>query len=208
MIKIKTFAYNLIFNGVIPYFSLIKKITLYLAFTPVIFYLFADIHFIEYGEMGWKVLIAIMLIRPISDVFSDLKILKTLCALRKELGIFTALLLIIHSYSFFAIKEKNIFTEILNSKYWHLNNQLTWGILGFIVTIILLITSNNISVRILKKHWKTCQRLTYLLFFFSAIHITLIKGSLKPFIPVLVVLIFWILAELRIDFSLNLNKKK
>ncbi|MBU0727823.1 hypothetical protein KKA95_04015 [Patescibacteria group bacterium] len=198
------FLNNLIIKGRIPYFIWIKKALLFLAFSPLVAYFLLNFHYTEYGELGWNVLIAVMLIRPLADIFADFGILKTLVLLRKEFGIFSGLLIFIHSYDFFAKKGQNIFIEMFNSKYWSFDDIFLWGILGFIITIILLITSNKISIKILKKHWKTVQRSAYLLFFFSAVHIVLVNKQemFETLFPVTVVLIFWVLAQLNIKISI------
>ncbi|MBN2086839.1 ferric reductase-like transmembrane domain-containing protein [Candidatus Peregrinibacteria bacterium] len=195
-----SFLKNLILNGKIPYFRIIRRIVLFLWVLPVLSYIFLDIGFLKYGELGWKLLITVMLIRPLSDVIPDIKIFKALVPLRKEVGILSGVLIAIHSYGYFAIKNKNIFIEIFNSQYWNFNGIFSWGIIGFIAVIILLITSNNLSIHLLKNSWKKIQQLAYVLFFASAIHITLVNKNemIKVIIPVSIVMILWIMAKFRI----------
>ncbi len=195
-----TFLKDLILNGKIPHLILIRKATLFLWILPILIYLFTDIHFVEYGKLGWNILIAIMLIRPLSDVIPNLKILKTLVLFRKEFGILSGVLIAIHSYKYFALGNKNILIEIFNPKYWDFNTIFGWGMAGFIITIILLLTSNNFSIRLLKNSWKKFQELSYLLFLFSAIHIALVKkGDINEILlPVLLVMILWLMAKFKI----------
>ena len=201
------FVNKLIIQGQIPYFSRIKKLLLILSFTPIPLYFFTDIYFGEYGDWGWKVLIAIMLIRPLADVLPRISLLHALVPLRKEFGIFSGLLIFIHSYAFFANKDQNIFIQLFNANNWAPDKALTWGILGFITVFFLLATSNNLSIKILKRNWKNIQRLAYPLFFFSAIHIALVnrENMWKVIIPVTIIIILWLMAHFKVTL---LTKEK
>jgi DMSO/TMAO reductase YedYZ heme-binding membrane subunit len=82
-----------------------------------------------------------------------------------------------------------------------------WGFLGLIITFLLLITSNFLAVKILGKHWKTVQRLSYLLLFVGASHVFFLENELSlwkffnSFAPVFLVLTCWILAYKNIQFK-------
>jgi methionine sulfoxide reductase heme-binding subunit len=201
---------DLILEGKIPYYRIIKKVALVLSFLPVPIYLLFKISPRDYGELGWNFLIAIMLIRPLADVLPGLKILRPLTTFRKEFGIAAAWMMILHGFGAFARDGKNIFIEIFKPEYWQLKNPLMWGILGFLIVIILLFTSNNLSIRILKSNWKRIQRLAYALFFFSAAHIALIKrGDLfETLLPVLIVMVLWTLATLKVKIPLFVPPQK
>jgi len=191
---------ELILEGKIPYFRIVKTTALFLAFLPLpIFFLF-KISPRECGELGWNILIGIMLIRPLADVFPGIKLLHSLVLFRKEFGIASAWLMILHAYGNFAAGGKNIFVEILKPEYWKLSHPLMWGILGLIVVTVLLLTSNSFSMRVLRQNWKRIQKSAYLLFFLSAIHIALISedGIVKVILPVLLVMILWTVASLKI----------
>lgn len=190
---------EIIIEGRIPHFSMIRKVLLLLSLLPLPLYFLTNIRFGEFGEYGWKILIAIMLIRPLADVFSKIKILHSLVPLRKEFGIMSALFVIIHSYAFFELKDLNILTSLFNPKYWALDKAITWGILGFLAALILLITSNELSVRLLRNNWKRIQLLAYPLFFFSAIHIALLNKDemFEVIAPVAVVIVLWLVAHFK-----------
>ena len=195
-----SFLKNIIFNGQVPHLRLIRQIAICLWILPILSYVFLDISFRDYGKLGWNILIAVMLIRPLSDVLPSLKIFKTLVLFRKEFGILSAVLIVIHSYAFFAQNDKNIFLEIFNQKYWSFGGIFSWGILGFVIAIILLLTSNKFAIRFLKAFWKKVQKLAYLLFFFSAIHIALVEKDeiFEVLLPVLAVMVLWLMAKFKI----------
>ena len=194
------FIKKFLLDGHIPYFSRIKKVLLLFSFLPVPLYLLTNIHFANYGKWGWYILIGVMLIRPLADILPGIGLLHSLVPLRKEFGILAGLFMLVHGYGFFAVRGQNIFTAVFNPEYWSLSNSLTWGILGFITVIFLLLTSNNLSIKILRRNWKNVQRLAYPLFFFSAIHIALInqRRTQEIIISVVLVMILWLLAHFKV----------
>lgn len=56
------------------------------------------------------------------------------------------------------------------------NEPKVWGTLAVAVLIPLYITSNDTSLKILGKKWKTIQRFTYLSLFFIMMHIIFFRG--------------------------------
>ena len=202
------FLDQVIVRGKIPYFSALKKIVFCLWPLAIFAYFFINSNFKDYGELGWSVLIAVMLIRPLADVFPDLKILRSLVILRKEFGILAGVLIVIHSYGYFHAKNQNLFFEIFNPQYWHFGHPFLWGLLGFLITLLLLLTSNRFSVRLLKRHWKKVQLLAYPLFFFSAIHIALVKKgeAMEVLLPVLAVSVLWAMARFKVKISVLRNQ--
>lgn len=170
--------------------------------------------FRELGETGWKILIGIMLIRPLADILPDFKFLRKLVPLRKEFGILSAVLILSHSYGYFLDKNLSVISELTNPSFWTYANHLMWGLFGSIFALFLLITSNMISIRILKKWWKPLQRTSYLFFVFGALHIALFNTSkvYDMIIAVSVVLGLWLLAHLKVKIRwkrpepLNSNK--
>jgi DMSO/TMAO reductase YedYZ heme-binding membrane subunit len=191
---------KLIFEGHIPYFSMLKKILLIFSFLPVPLYLLTDTRFTQYGEWGWKILIGIMLIRPLADILPGIGLLRSLVPLRKEFGIFCGLSILVHSYAFFAYRDLNILTTVFSAESWSLDNPLTWGLLGLFAVIPLLLTSNQLSIKLLRRQWKNVQRLAYPLFFFAAAHIILINRgrAAEIIIPVTAVFILWLLAHFKV----------
>lgn len=66
--------------------------------------------------------------------------------------------------------------------------------LGDITALILLITSNNFSKKILKKNWKRVQKLAYLYFYSGAMYVFLSYGDIFAAISMVVVTILVIIA--------------
>lgn len=155
--------------------------------------------FKDFGSAAWFILCFIMIIRPLSEVFPGFPILKKGVLLRRELGIACASFAITHAVGLFlmlGISPLVIITDPAN--YWGISNFITWGILGLLISLPLLLTSNMYSMKLLKQNWKKVQKLSYVLFIFVAIHISLIHPSLESFfengLPVIIWAILWILA--------------
>lgn len=119
---------------------------------------------------AWTIFI-LMCIRPLSDIFKHLKSLRMMVPLRKELGILTASIVVsfaIAGYISLGI-EKSLAT-ITTWEHWGIYSDMIdvifWGRIGFVTGVILLLTSNDFSIRILGyKVWKNIQRLSYVYFF-------------------------------------------
>jgi len=184
---------KIILDGQIPYFEQIKRLLFWIAIvSPFAVFLSLD-EFDSFGELGWMMLTAVMLVRPLSDILPRLKILRTLVMLRREFGIFAAFLIIAHFVGY-AVTE-NIFPElILDGKYWDFSEPFAWGLLGIAFSLFVLITSNKFSILLLKKRWKIVQRLSYIFFLCGGIHISLM-GEGSGIVSVIVVAIAWALAR-------------
>jgi sulfoxide reductase heme-binding subunit YedZ len=103
---------------------------------------------------------------------------------RRALGIATGLYAIIHLFTYFGKEafEAKALDQILTKNY------LTFAIFAFLIMMILLLTSNDLSVRKLGiKKWKNLHRLVYLGLFLVMGHVFLIE---KGNIPVLALSIF------------------
>jgi rubredoxin/ferredoxin-NADP reductase len=128
---------------------------------------------------------------------------------RREFWILMAVFAISHwIWAFMMYKEivpdKTYFDILTESYIWDYKWYLFWWIIATILTIPLLITSNWISVSIMWKHWKTLQRLSYIIFPAAAVHIAIIDKKhieIGPLIVVWIWVILWFIAYLK-------NKKK
>jgi len=173
------FLSDLILGGKIPQklITFTQKILLFLAIIPIIGILFLPMDYRNLGEFSWNLLLPIVFLRPISDIFSEFKILKRLLPLRKEAGILCGSLGIAHSIGFFMDGEIPINEWFVGAQYWDITQYYFWGILALIIMVLLTLTSNIFCIRILKKHWKQLHRLVYFLVIFIALHVVLIARS-------------------------------
>ncbi len=178
------------------YFQIFKKILPW--FSLGSFWIFFDPSFSGFfAENGWRVLLVIMISRPLFQVFPRFTWFRYIVMLRKELGIICASMLLAHWVGYFLGTGTSILTIFTDSKLWNFTSFISWGILGFIVCVPLLLTSNIYSMKLLGKKWKTLQRLSYMLLITWAIHFFMYDPEKRIIIASVMSfwLVLWILAN-------------
>jgi DMSO/TMAO reductase YedYZ heme-binding membrane subunit len=97
-------------------------------------------------------------------------------------------------------KNLPVAASLFNTKYWNFQSFFGWGLLGFFLALIVLLTSNKWAIKLLKKYWKPIQRLTYLLVLATAIHIGLVnpENKITSAIIVALLVLVWLLANRKI----------
>lgn len=184
-----------IFDWEIPGFEIIKKILKFIPFLWILI-IFYPKYYVEIGDFGWYCLLLIVFSRPLRDILPRLGILKKIVALRKEIWIISGVFIVTHSVWFFLNAKMSLLTWFTNPDYYNLTNLFGWWMIGMYIGIILTITSNKFSQKLLWKNWKRLQRLTYLFFIFGAIHIAFVDN--EKILPLSIVVnswaILWILA--------------
>ena len=152
-------------------------------------------------DIAWYTLVITMLIRPLSDLSPKLRPLKKWVSLRKELGILSAVI-VVTAMGFSAYEWKAYFwQQFFSLDYWNPAKPFALGHLAQIVAIPLLVTSNKLSMRLLKKWWKPIQRLSYAYLYLTAFY--LYKEFHKTDVLVTVILITVITIS-----AYFINKKK
>ncbi|MDD2916404.1 MAG: ferric reductase-like transmembrane domain-containing protein [Candidatus Gracilibacteria bacterium] len=126
----------------------------------------------DFGSLAWAALIVIMVIRPLVDLFPKIILFKKVLAMRRGIGIVSGMAALTHGIGFFYLYPSEIGANYL----WSPNQFFLYGIIGLVFSTLLLITSNNISVRFLGKKWKWLQRGVYGMFYLVCVHIALIGG--------------------------------
>jgi DMSO/TMAO reductase YedYZ heme-binding membrane subunit len=150
-----------------------------------------EIHLL-FAKISWVLFIAVMLVRPLNDIW-HLDICKRGMNIRKYLGIGTGIAALLHViiFSFSNGFSGNFWLDNV----WNFSTYLGWGMLALIFILPPLITSNVYSQKILKKYWKSLQKLSYLAFILTGLHITFIDGNWwKGILPVIIWIIFWVWA--------------
>lgn len=144
---------------------------------------------------AWITLLIIVLSRPLADILK-IKFLYRVETNRKLLGWICSAAAILHIF-IYAINFNMPLTFVFNLSYWNFSTSFGWGLLAFVVMLPLLLTSNNYSIKFFKRNWKKIQRLTYLFFIASGVHIYMIGGKWPlTLLPMGVWLILWIWAYL------------
>lgn len=146
---------KILFQGQIPYMPVIKRVLFWFAiFVPLLVFL-SPPSFSEFGSYGWNVLIGVLALRPLADIFPDLRVLRTLVVLRRDFGIFSGLMIVAHFIGFLLSTGTPITAVFTDGQFWTWNNFLFWGLLGLFAAIPALVTSNTFSIIRLKRWWKT-----------------------------------------------------
>ena len=160
--KIKSIARNLIY-----YILPLILITLGIIFPE-------NSYFKELGEWAERLLVFLLLSKPISKIFSN-PLFTRVVGYRTELGVASFWFFLIHSAGLFITKSLTIL-EMFKTPY------LFWGSISGIGMIILGITSNNLSMKLFSKNWKKIQYLAYPVLFAALAHSSLIgNGNLNKF---------------------------
>ena len=142
-------------------------------------------------------LFLVMIIRPLADILRGVKWIRPLVILRKGMGVFSAAIIVSFILEKIIVDASGYFSSILTSGYWSLTNLALLAHLADISAMLLLITSNNLSKRILGKNWKRIQRLSYVYFYGSSIYLYFILQDTLVLWYMLIVTTLTLLAWLR-----------
>lgn len=103
----------------------------------------------------------------------DIKYYQFLASSRRFLGVTCGFYVVLHFVTYLA-------KESFLPKGWEqivTKNYLIAGTLAALIIIVLTLTSNNISVRLLKKKWKTLHNLVHVAFFIILAHVFQIEKA-------------------------------
>ncbi|MEO0373683.1 MAG: ferric reductase-like transmembrane domain-containing protein [Cyanobacteria bacterium P01_A01_bin.17] len=104
------------------------------------------------------------LVRIIMPRFKREKLVLLLQRYRRQVGLLVFLLSVGHGLSWLMMNHKDIFEPNFLWNCWH-------GILLLVIFGLLAATSNNWSIKIMKKNWKRLHALTYVAMFVMGLHV-------------------------------------
>lgn len=145
-----------------------------LAFGPVALLVWGDM--LPFSVMGTLYTISlvsvtlVMSIRPLADIASGVPQIRALVILRKGFGVLSASIIITFLLAKIIEPESTYLASIFTPAYWSLDRYVLFAHLGDITGLILLITSNTFSKRILGPWWKRVQKLAYVYFYAGALY--------------------------------------
>lgn len=131
--------------------------------------------FNELGQISEYLLIVIILSKPLCIIFNS-KILAQIVAFRRQLGVAS-----FWTFFFHTLGLIYLFNLTNPAAYFNLSGSLFYGSLAGIGMLILIITSNEYSVRFLKNNWKKLQYLAYPTFLLALYHIGLAQNEMTDF---------------------------
>lgn len=173
-ILLDLFVYYFIFMQVIFFFQkILIGISMLLLVTLPIVSRFGSIGF---GPMGilyavsFTAVFLVMIVRPLADIFETQLWLKRLVLLRKGFGILSASIIVGFMLAAIVAPESIYLTSFFSAHFWSFRSYAFFAHLGDVSGLILLVTSNVWSQRLLKRNWKRVQRLSYVYFYAGGIY--------------------------------------
>jgi DMSO/TMAO reductase YedYZ heme-binding membrane subunit len=143
----------------------------------------------------------VMVIRPLADILTGNPYIRPLVILRKGFGVVSASIVVSFLLAKILETPDGYLFSIFTADYWSLVHYALLAHLADITAVLLLITSNRFSKRILGAWWKRIQRLSYVYFFASSLYVYLSFGETLVLVFVAIVTFLTIVA-----FIKNLSK--
>lgn len=144
------------------------------------------------GIVALWILIFLLFLKPVAVISRNTHLLQLL-GYRRYMGVTVFWLGVFHGIGYL-----NVYELSLISLFRDISSHYFFGALGFIFVIILGITSNDISVRLLKRNWIFVHWLAYPLLFLVLFHAALASGKTTQFFVVSVLYIVFKYGEYRV----------
>ncbi len=138
-------------------------------------------------DIAHFVLFFVMIVRPLADIFTGTNKIRPLVPLRKGFGVLSASIIVSFIFAKIIMNPYGYFAAYGTLKYWSLSNYALLAHLADVSAVILLITSNNLSKRILGPLWKKIQKLSYLYFYGSGAYVFFALGDVKLLVLIFIV---------------------
>lgn len=146
-------------------------------------------------DLSLYAVILLMLIRPLRDI-TGWPVFSRLIVLRKELGIFSASVVVSAAMMHYLAPDFNFLQTYFSWGFWSFENNQFWAHLAELTGVILLVTSNTLSQRVLGKYWKRIQRLSYVYFFAGSYYVWASFGKTIGILGIVVVFLLTFVAYL------------
>lgn len=138
----------------------------------------------------------VMLIRPLADLLPQYSFIRPLVILRKGVGVFSAAIIVSFILSKLLIDANSYFGNYVTASYWSFTKLAFFAHSADVAAVILLITSNNLSKKILGLNWKRVQKLSYVYFYASGIYVFGAFGDVLVLCYMVTVTVLTVLAYL------------
>ena len=136
----------------------------------------------------------VMMIRPLADIFIRNKWIRPLVILRKGMGVLSASIIVSFIIAKLMIDPMAYFNSIGTVGYWSFTNYAIFAHLADLTAIILIVTSNNLSKRLLGNLWKNVQKLSYIYFYGGSLYVYLSYKSINILFSLILVTLVTYLA--------------
>jgi DMSO/TMAO reductase YedYZ heme-binding membrane subunit len=136
----------------------------------------------------------VMIIRPLADIFTTTKYIRPLVILRKGVGVLSAAIIVSFIIAKIIMDPGGYVRSLTTSSYWSLKNLAFYAHIADMSAIILLVTSNNFSKRILGTWWKRIQKLSYVYFYASSLYVLIVLKETVVLYSMLIVTMVTLIA--------------
>ncbi len=120
-------------------------------------------------------LFLVMIVRPLADLLPKSWSIRPLVILRKGVGVFSASIIVSFIIAKLISTPEAYISSIGTTAYWSLDGLALFAHLADISAVLLLITSNNLSKKLLgMAWWKRIQKLSYVYFYGSSLYLLLV----------------------------------
>lgn len=143
--------------------------------------------------LSFAAVFAVMIIRPLADI-TNWPLFRRLVILRKGFGIFSASIIIGFMIDALITPQSPYLNSIFTLQYFSFDHFVFFAHMGDVSGLILLLTSNTFSQKMLKQNWKRIQRLSYVYFFAGGIYETFALDSTFALYAILLVTNLTVLA--------------
>lgn len=134
------------------------------------------------GEFAARFMIIAMMLTPLRMLFPNTRWIAWLAARRRALGVAAFGYALLHTLLYIGAMET---LQNMLAEFWALGIWTGWA--AFVIFIPLAVTSNDLSVRFMKRSWKALHRWVYLAAVLTLIHWIFVHNNLGPalvhFIP-------------------------
>jgi DMSO/TMAO reductase YedYZ heme-binding membrane subunit len=128
-----------------------------------------------------------MIIRPLADLLPKIKFVRPLVILRKGMGVFSASIIVSFIIAKLIVDPSGYLASIFTFEYWSLSGLALFAHAADMAAVVLLVTSNNLSKKLLGVWWKRVQKLSYIYFYGSSIYLLFVFGDLTMVLYLIVV---------------------
>jgi len=148
---------------------------------------------VELWEKAFLLLLIILFIKPLAQIFVDIKLLGKFLIIRRQLWVIIFWFFLAHGVCLFLNIWVIEYIAIIKQYKWQ--SYYLWGSLWWVIIFLLGITSNTQAVKLLKRNWKRLHSLVYLALFFIVLHIYFISWESWSLIIFIVFCILKLIAK-------------
>lgn len=183
------------FGNILSFLSVICIPLIWIFFNSLDILLVSVLGFTLYTWLyiiSWYAVAFVMIIRPLADLFPQYKILRQLCLLRRAFWILSAMIIVTLLFDKW-IGNPSSFIAFFTPSNWSWWYPLI-ARLSELTAIMLLVTSNNFSQKLLKKNWKRLQTVSYIYFITGWVLAMRYGDDYFVFWSMLIVIVLFLLA--------------